>query len=255
MKDSEDYRVINTKVSPDSYERLRRLAAKKKTTVYQLVQMVCDTLIRYMDDRHNLTPEMEQAMSVFEHMEGWKDSLSLTEPNSHAEISEATYYFTDTTGKKKGARAVHVSIPFFSQWTQCENIQTILERTLCLLMPHRYMRLRSLAVDMDCSSILELIDTLIVHHAKEADVAFIRSQFEDADRSDFGEKPKADGPYKRKPTQSLLNFEENQKKKSYGEKADEYLADLERRAQEEKNEESRRWLNDNMEGKPHGYDW
>lgn len=235
--DKEDYRVINTKVSPESYERLRRLAAKKNTTVYNLVQMICDTLIRYMDDRHNLTPEMEKAMSIFEHMEGWKDALSLTEPNSHAEISEATYYFTDTTGRKKGARAVHVSIPFFSNWTQCVNIQTILERTLCLLMPNRYKRLRSLAVDMDCSSILELIDTLIVHHANESDVAFIRSQFEDADRSDYGGKPKTDGPYKRKPTQSLFRFEEVETRK------------------EENAEESKKWLEDHMGGKPHGYEW
>ena len=64
------YEPVATKISSQAYDRLNKIARKKGLSVYELIQMVCDTLIRYMDDRHNLTPEMERAMSIFEHMIG-----------------------------------------------------------------------------------------------------------------------------------------------------------------------------------------
>ena len=151
--------------------------------------MVCDTLTRYMDDRHNLTPEMEKAMSIFEHMEGWANALNLADPTVQKIIGEATYFFYDPEGKKKGCRAIHVTKPFFGNWEQNINIQEILERTICLLMPERYSRLRKLAVDKECSSIVELIDTLIDEHSQDEDVKFFREAFEDAERSDYGKQP------------------------------------------------------------------
>ena len=74
-----------------------------------------------------------------------------------------------------------VSIP-----QQSENIQTILERTLNLIFPERYKRLRQLAVDMECNCILELIDTLIDTHAQDSDVRELRAGFENANRADNG---------------------------------------------------------------------
>ena len=48
------YEVVATKLSKDANLRLERIARMKHMSKYELVQMVCDTLIRYMDDRHNL---------------------------------------------------------------------------------------------------------------------------------------------------------------------------------------------------------
>lgn len=194
--ESEDkFRVMATKVSNEARESFMKICAAKGMTPYELLQIVIDTLIRYMDDRHNLTPEMEQAMSIFEHLEGWKNAFNLADPTTQPSITEATYYLRDPD--KKGVRGVHVEIPFMGQWTQTYNIQEILEQTICLLMPERYKRLRLLAVDNNCSSILQLIDGLIDEHSKDADLAAMRQGFEDANRSDFGKKP-ADAPYKRK---------------------------------------------------------
>ena len=88
------------------------------------------------------------------------------------------------------------------QWTQTVNIQQILEQTICLLMPERYRRLRILASDNECSSILQLIDLLIDEHSKDADIRDIRQSFEDANRSEYGRQP-ADAPYRRKHRKSL----------------------------------------------------
>ena len=185
------YEMMQTKVHPVIYARMKRIAKMKGITEYGLVQMVIDTLVRYMDDRHNLTPEMEQAMSIFEHMEGWRDAMNHADPTTRRIIGEAIYFLFDEDGKKKGCRAVHVTKPFFGNWSEDMNIQHILERCICLMMPERYRRLRMLAVEMECSSLLELFDKLIDHHSKDSDVATFRELFEDADRSEFGVKPSA----------------------------------------------------------------
>lgn len=189
MEDEKKYIKKQTKVHPFIHHRLEKIAKKKGISVYEMLQMVCDTLTRYMDDRHNLTPEMEKAMSIFEHMEGWANALNLADPTVQKIIGEATYFVYDPEGKKKGCRAIHVTKPFFGNWEQNFNIQEILERTICLLMPERYSRLRKLAVDKECSSIVELIDTLIDEHSHDEDVKFFREAFEDAERSDYGKQP------------------------------------------------------------------
>jgi predicted DNA-binding ribbon-helix-helix protein len=79
----EGYQTVATKISNMAYERLNKIARKKGLTIYELIQMVCDTLIRYMDDRHNLSEEMERAMSIFEHLTGWADALNLADPTVH----------------------------------------------------------------------------------------------------------------------------------------------------------------------------
>jgi len=189
MENEKNYVKKQTKVHPFIHHRLEKIAKKKGISVYEMLQMVCDTLARYMDDRHNLTPEMEKAMSIFEHMEGWANALNLADPTVQKTIGEATYFVYDPEGKKKGCRAIHVTKPFFGNWEQNINIQEILERTICLLMPERYSRLRKLAVDKECSSIVELIDTLIDEHSQDEDVKFFREAFEDAERSDYGKQP------------------------------------------------------------------
>lgn len=191
------YKVVATKVRKEANDRLEALCNARGMTKYDLLQMMCDTLIRYMDDHHNLTPDMEKAMSIFEHLQGWGGAFNLADGTAQPSIMEATYYLRDA--QKSGVRGLHVERPFMegTPWQQTYNIQEILERTINLLMPERYRRLRLLAVDNECTSILQLIDMLIDEHSRDADVAHIRKGFEDANRSDYGRVP-ADQPYKRK---------------------------------------------------------
>lgn len=187
MQDNNKFQVLGTKVSPEAWTRLNILARKRGMTIYELVQMVCDTLLRYMDDRHNLTPEMEKAMAIFDHMEGWTKAFNLTDPTVQREVGEAIYFFQEPKGKRKGVRAVHVTKPFMNQGrSESANVQYILEHTIELLMPERYRRLRALAVDKDCNSLLELLDMLIDLHSQDNDLTELRQQFEDCNRSDFG---------------------------------------------------------------------
>lgn len=152
--------VIATKVSRHSAERLAALAKAKGMTTYEVIQMAVDTLIRYMDDRHNLTQEMEQAMSVFEHMIGWADALNLADPTVQKEVAEAVYILQDVEGEKKGFRAVMVQKPFMGVWDQTANVQAIFDRLFNILLPEMYMKLYRAKIIMGYSSVVEALNAL-----------------------------------------------------------------------------------------------
>lgn len=182
-----EYRNIGTKVSPEAYKALMKICAKKHITLYDLVQIIGDIILRYMSDEHNLTPDMEAAIMTFEHQDDWSHAFNLCDHTKDKEVTEAIYFFGDKS--VNGVRAVHVKTPFFGQWTQNYNVQDILERTLCLMMPTRYKRMRRIASDKGCTSILELIDFLINTQDTEDTMREFREDFEDANRSDYGTKP------------------------------------------------------------------
>ena len=185
-KQDTDSVVINTKVSRPAALLLERLCAAKGISVYELNQMVLDTLIRYMSDECNLTVEIEKAMAIFEHMIGWAKALNIADPTVKMKIAEATYYLVDAADKKHGVRAVHVTRPFFGDWQQTYNIQDILKRTLMHLCPERYKRMEKLAVEMECGDVVELIDLLLDMHSQDADTKVLREQFEDINRAENG---------------------------------------------------------------------
>lgn len=178
--------VVATKLSRPAAERLAKIAKHKGMTIYELIQMVCDTLIRYMDDRHNLSEEMERAMSIFEHMVGWADALNLADPTVQKEIAQAVYIFQDANGEKKGFRAVMVDKPFMGQWTEDQNVMDIFERIFNICMPELYMKLFRARIILDCERVSEVINLLadaqVIMHLNDE----YRKDFEDADRADNG---------------------------------------------------------------------
>jgi hypothetical protein len=189
MKDSkEKYEMMQTKVSPETFKRIKQIEEKLHMKSYGIIQMMVDCIVRYMDDRHNLTPEMEQAMSIFEHMVGWAQALNLADPTVAKEIGEATYYMYDKDGKKKGVRGVHITRPYFTEWKQDFNIQHILERNLELLIPETYERMRRVWGQLGFNSMLEFFNFVVDHFSQEEDIAELRHIFEDAARADNGKE-------------------------------------------------------------------
>lgn len=182
----EKHVVVATKMRRDAAERLARIAKKKGMTIYELIQMVCDTLIRYMDDRHNLSEDMERAMAVFEHMVGWSEALNIADPTVQKEIVQAVYIFQDAEGKKKGFRAKMVNKPYFSIWEETSNVMDIFERIFNICMPELYMKLFRARIILGCERVSEVINRL-------ADAEIImqlngefRKEFEDAARAENG---------------------------------------------------------------------
>ena len=182
----EKYVVLSTKVSRRAAEQLARIAKKKGLTIYELIQMVCDTLIRYMDDRHNLSEEMERAMAIFEHMVGWTDALNLADPTVQKEIAQAVYIFQDADAKKRGFRAVMVSKPWMHIWDETTNVMDIFERIFNICMPELYMKLFRARIILGCERVSEVINMLadaeVIKHLNGE----LRQEFEDAGRADNG---------------------------------------------------------------------
>lgn len=184
MSDKDKYKVVATKVSPFVKNQIARLCKKKGLTEYEMLQMMCDCLVRYMDDRHNLTPELEQAMSIFEHMDGWKGAYNLADPTAEREVYEAVYITADGGGKRKGFRASMVRKPFMGVWEQTDNVVSIYERLTEILLPEMYRKLRRLAVDMDCNSIVDMLHTMIDSQTILELNKEYRKEFEDANRAE-----------------------------------------------------------------------
>ena len=199
MKDEGNFVSVAGKISTLSYGRIMRILKRKGLNIYQMIQNFCDTIIRYMDDKHNLTPDVEKAMSMFEQMIGWENNFNLCDPNTKPEISEATYYLSDFTKDKakKGVRVVHVERPMMDKWTQTFNVQQILERFMCLTFPTLYKRLRFIAVCRECNSILELLIDIVGELEREEEKRELSQPFEDADRGDFGQHIHTDRNRKR----------------------------------------------------------
>jgi len=180
------YKNVSSKLSKYSIERLTRIAQKKNMSIYQLIQMVCDTIIRYMDDRHNLSEEIERAMAIFEHMTGWADALNLADPTVQKEVAQAVYILQDADGDRKGFRATMVNKPWMGIWTQTDNVMEIFERIFNICMPELYMKLFRARIILGCERVSEVINMLA-----DAEVIMqlngeLRKEFEDAARADNG---------------------------------------------------------------------
>ena len=185
MEERQKYEMMQTKVSKETYDALKRIERKQGISIYGIIQNMCDCIRRYTEDRTRLSPMVEKAMNMLEHMIGWKDNFNVADPNADPEISEATYYLNDKNGKK-GIRVVHVERPFFFFFFQTMNLQQILERFMCLTFPSLYRRLRFIAVCRECSSILELLIDIVGELEREEDKRDLAQPFEDALRSDYG---------------------------------------------------------------------
>lgn len=183
--EKEKFKNISTKVSTFVKERIAKICKRKQMNEYEMLQMMCDCIVRYMDDRHNLTPELERIISIFEHLEGWKNAFNLADHTAEPEICEA-FYVLKAKGKK-GFRMIHVERPWFdgvNKWKQTENIQMMLERFFNILIPEKYIKLRRLSAELAIESQLDLLDYMIETHMSDAYNQQYREQFEDAARAE-----------------------------------------------------------------------
>lgn len=193
---NQNYKSIATKVSEESFDILQAICARKRITPYELLQMVLDTLIRYMDDRHNLTPEMETLIHTFENLEGWQDAFNVSNPDCSPMISEAIYLLCDNGGKK-GVRGVLVRHPFFGNADYTYNIQEQIERIISVLFPQLYKRLRIVGVDVDSKSVVETIENLVQQYMASEDDRALAELFSQNDNSEAG-RQMAEAPYKKR---------------------------------------------------------
>lgn len=153
------FKVISTKVSPDTAEQLDAICEAMHVDTYHIFQWFVQALVRMASPMHQLTPDIQKLMAVLESSIGWQKAFNICAPNKSLDIAQMVLILQDKG--KKGFGTVMLDKPFMDSCRQTECVNDILERTIEVCMPGVYRRLRALAVDMDCKSISELLITLI----------------------------------------------------------------------------------------------
>ena len=180
---------VGTKVSPEAYARLQSIAKERGMTVYDMLQMFCDVMIRYMDDRHNLSEHMNQMIVIFDGINSWDKSNTLLNLERTAKILEAFYVIGGIKSGTKsvtleGRRVMHVEggqNELFHDRTCTFNIQEIMEKFICILVPEVYKHLRRIGTELHTNSVLETMLKLAEWHSDNETAAELRRIFEDND--------------------------------------------------------------------------
>ena len=216
--------VINTKVTESAKKRLEAICKQYDFTLYDMLQMLCDCLIRYMDDFHNLDENLIRVIRMFEGLPGWKNALRLTEPLEKevkkevtkggvtkivtevqsAQIMEAFYVLRHPNGKG-ASRLVHVLRPVMEGdaegWQATYNTQEQLKRFIELTNESLYNHLLKVGEALGTESFLDTIHRIADAYAENPDEVELRLQFEQNDWHK-GAQMYEQKPYKRTYTPS-----------------------------------------------------
>lgn len=195
---------ISTKVTKSAKMRLEAICQQYDFSLYDMLQMFCDCLIRFMDDKHNLDESLIRIIRMFEGMPGWKTAMRLVEPFEtevhkevtkggvtkivtevqSAQIIEAFYVLRGYKGTGS-PRLIHVTRPMMegdeNGWQVTYNVQYQLERFIELTNESLYKHLRMIGVELGTQSFLDTIQRIADAYAENPDEVELRLQFESND--------------------------------------------------------------------------
>ena len=193
---------LQTKVTPEVYARLQSICKQYGFSVFEMLRMLSECIIRFMDDRHNLSDDLVRVIRMFEDLPGWRRSICIADGLKNMEIVEAFYVLRDSRNPN-GVRLVHVERPTMAGdadgWNATYNMQRIFERFMELLNPSLYRHLRQLAVDLGTASMLDTVHSIASLYKENPDETELRIQFENNDWH-LGAKMTTDTRYQRRST-------------------------------------------------------
>lgn len=180
MDESKYTKQLLTRVTPEVWARLKGLEDQYGISIFNLLRMLADCLVRFMDSDTNLSEDLLRIIRMFEGLPGWRKSICLADGLEDMEIVEAFYVLRQP--RRDGYRLVWVERPVMSGdadgWMMTFNVQRILERFMELINPSLYMHLRRLGVDLGTESMLDTIHTIANLYKANPDEEELRIQFE-----------------------------------------------------------------------------
>lgn len=176
------YKIIGTKTNTSFAENLSRLCKERGTTLYELLQLFILCIVRHEKEGETPHPELEQALSLFGHMEDWKGGYNLADPSCNMEVCEAVYFLPGEDGLKAFMLRHSNGV-----WKTITNPIEIFERITKILFPELYKRLRLLSIRMGCNNLAYLQRQLLKRYEEESSTEQIRDGFADL-RTDFGKR-------------------------------------------------------------------
>lgn len=158
----EKFVLLQTKVSTWTQRMLEQLAHSRETTIYGLIQLVCQCLLRSMQGQHNKSPELESIMTRF-HMEaGWKDAFNMCDPTAQSEVAQEILILQQEG--KRGFGAAMLTKPWMGEWEVTMCIDDILERSIEVTCPGIFWRLRQICRQLQFESFVDALIWLTEHN-------------------------------------------------------------------------------------------
>ena len=278
-KDNRKYEGVSVKLSPDQYVLLNAICDALGVNTYQIFQMFFYTLCKAAAPMHELSPEIRKIMTLMETDVGWANAFNMANPN-HLHVAQAILILEQEG--KKGFGAVMIDKPFMDKAPEkvddidphrndpqmTENVDYILERVTEVTMHGIYRRLRLVGGMMKCNHLSDILLDMIERQGKDLREEDDRiqmqgeAQFTDSGkRIEYGKRTKAkhhrtpDGEAQR---QQRIQFTDEDAtttdmpdERPYGEKADEYMKNLEEQAKADEADD----MEKEMGFRPHGEEW
>jgi len=249
-QNKEPYELLQTKISPQQAALLDAICNVLGVNTYQIFQMFFYVLCKASAPMHELSPEIKKIMTLMETDAGWAEAFNLANPN---ELRVAQVVLILEQKDKKGFGAVMIDKPFMNDARMTECVDDILERVTEVTMHGIYRRLRLMGATLDCQDLSEVLMLMLD--------AQMRDEMDEQDkvqmngeamydyrgrRIEYGKKSKAKQhrtpdslAQDQRVRQQTITFDDSDAtttdahEKPYGEKADDYLRDLEERARKE----------------------
>ena len=170
---------VGTKVSPEAKALFHLTCDDLGVSEYDALQMFIDVFIRMRSPKLDTSYELEQLMNLLD-PKAWKDGIRLTDPVRDMKLTEAIYFLTEQG--RQAARGVHVQGAYNDMWRKhTYNIQEIVERFVCMLLPNIYRVLRMISNDMGTNSIYETLCRIVDEYKIDPNAEELRILFADND--------------------------------------------------------------------------
>ena len=234
--------TLSVKVSKSTYELLNILAEglQHGTNANDLLKMFCHAFIESAKHTGPVSPEIQQLLNMLKIDEGYHKAFNFADPNTCARITNMVLILEQPG--RDGLGMVQIDRPYLPdqkpKMTYC--VDDILEYVARVSMNGLYQQLCNISNEIGTQSLRETLLKLIEDYRKHS----LRLQFEEegpqlGNYSDFGRAIEYAQRTKRKMRRTVDGEAMRQlhifdPARPYGEQADEYLRNLEARAQEEK---------------------
>jgi hypothetical protein len=261
----ERFEQLGTKIDPAMAEVLNACCDALQTDVYHLLQWFAYTVIRAAHPLHQMTPEIQKLMTLLESDAGWQTAFNLVAPD-RKKIAQVVLILEQEG--HKGFGAVMIDRPFMGEARMTECTDDILERVCEVTMHGIYRRLRLMGGQLGCNNLsdvlLTMIDAQSIIELEEENRIQMQgeAQFsESGKRIEYGKRTKAkhhrtpDGEAMRQQrivfTDEDATTTDMPDERPYGEKADEYMKNLEEQAKADEADD----MEKEMGFKPFGQEW
>lgn len=253
MEEKEKFVPMGTKVNPAMAVVWDAICNALETDTYHLLQHFIQAMIRAASTQHEKSPEVEKLMNTLDLDVGWQNAINLCAPNGKLSIAQIILIVEQED--KEGFSAVMLDKPFMGECQQTENVNLIIERIIQVGTKKLYQKLRDIGAKMRCKWFVDVMlrmiedqDILLDEKSDKEESTGINDFAENNRRVEYGKRTKR---VKHRSTDEYIE----QGVIQFGEKDRQLAAEEVKDSMEHDPDAERKWLEENSDYRPFGYEW